>query len=86
MSTTDNKENNKEIKTEALPAKKVSASETHQLHVVIHPDINGFGRLFGGRLLEWIDEVARRHRQTSPRQRRHHRSHLTTCISNPVPI
>ena len=47
MSTTDNKENNKEIKTEALPAKKVSASETHQLHVVIHPDINGFGRLFG---------------------------------------
>ena len=30
MSTTDNKENNKEIKTEALPAKKVSASETHQ--------------------------------------------------------
>lgn len=58
MSTTDNKENNKEIKTEALPAKKISASETHQLHVVIHPDINGFGRLFGGRLLEWIDEVA----------------------------
>ena len=54
----EEEENNKEIKTEALPAKKVSASETHQLHVVIHPDINGFGRLFGGRLLEWIDEVA----------------------------
>ena len=35
MSTTDNKENNKEIKTEALPAKKVSASETHQLHVCL---------------------------------------------------
>ena len=60
MNTTDNKENNIEIKTETLPAKKVSASETHQLHVVIHPDINGFGRLFGGRLLEWIDEVAGR--------------------------
>ena len=44
MNTTDNKENNIEIKTEALPAKKVSDSETHQLHVVIHPDINGFGR------------------------------------------
>ena len=58
MNTSDNKENNIEIKTEALPAKKVSDSETHQLHVVIHPDINGFGRLFGGRLLEWIDEVA----------------------------
>ena len=58
MNTTDNKENNIEIKTETLLAKKVSASVTHQLHVVIHPDINGFRRLFGGRLLEWIDEVA----------------------------
>ena len=29
MNTTDNKENNIEIKTETLPAKKVSASETH---------------------------------------------------------
>ena len=48
MNTTDNKENNIAIKTETLPAKKVSDSETHQLHVVIHPDINGFGRLFGG--------------------------------------
>ena len=65
MNTTDNKENNIAIKTETLPAKKVSDSETHQLHVVIHPDINGFGRLFGGRLLEWIDEVAGAKIQTS---------------------
>ena len=57
MNTADTTENT-EKKTSALPAKKVSDSETHQLHVVIHPDINGFGRLFGGRLLEWIDEVA----------------------------
>lgn len=41
-----------------LQAKKVSDSETEQLRVVIYPDINGFGRLFGGRLLAWIDEVA----------------------------
>lgn len=41
-----------------LPPKKVSDSETQQLRVVIYPDINGFGRLFGGRLLAWIDEVA----------------------------
>ena len=52
MNTADTTENT-EKKTSALPAKKVSDSETHQLHVVIHPDINGFGRLFGGRLLEW---------------------------------
>ena len=70
MNTADTTENT-EKKTSALPAKKVSDSETHQLHVVIHPDINGFGRLFGGRLLEWI----RCHRQTSLRQRRYHRSH-----------
>lgn len=38
--------------------KKVSDSRTEQIRVVIYPDINGFGRLFGGRLLSWIDEVA----------------------------
>ena len=38
--------------------KKVSDSRTEQLRVVIYPDINGVGRLFGGRLLAWIDEVA----------------------------
>lgn len=41
-----------------MEGKKVSESETEQLRVVIYPDINGFGRLFGGRLLAWIDEVA----------------------------
>ena len=73
MNTADTTENT-EKKTSALPAKKVSDSETHQLHVVIHPDINGFGRLFGGRLL--VDRRSSRcHRQTSLRQRRYHRSH-----------
>lgn len=41
-----------------LTPKKVSDSETERFRVVIYPDINGFGRLFGGRLLAWIDEVA----------------------------
>lgn len=45
-------------KNEAMEGKRVSDSETEQLRVVIYPDINGFGRLFGGRLLAWIDEVA----------------------------
>ncbi len=41
-----------------LTPKKVSDSLTEQIHIVIYPDINGFGRLFGGQLLRWIDEVA----------------------------
>ena len=41
-----------------LRPKKVSESATEQLRVIIYPDINGFGRLFGGKLLSWIDEVA----------------------------
>ena len=41
-----------------MTPKKDSDSTTEQLHVIIYPDINGFGRLFGGRLLAWIDEVA----------------------------
>lgn len=41
-----------------MEPKKVTDSLTEQIHVVIYPDINGFGRLFGGQLLKWIDEVA----------------------------
>ena len=41
-----------------LKPKKVSDSETEQVRMLIYSDINGFGRLFGGRLLSWIDEVA----------------------------
>ncbi len=41
-----------------MEPKKVTDSMTEQVHVVIYPDINGFGRLFGGQLLKWIDEVA----------------------------
>ena len=41
-----------------MEAKKVSDSKTVQHRIVMPPDINGFGRLFGGQLLTWIDEVA----------------------------
>lgn len=41
-----------------MSAKKVSESQTEQVHLIFYPDINGFGRLFGGQLLSWIDEVA----------------------------
>ena len=41
-----------------LTPKRVSDSATEQIRIVIYPDINGIGRLFGGKLLSWIDEVA----------------------------
>lgn len=48
-----------------LPPKRVSDSQTEQIQIVMPGDTNGYGRLFGGRLVEWIDivaaVVARRH-------------------------
>ena len=38
--------------------KRVSESKTEQVQIVMSGDINGNGRLFGGRLAEWIDVVA----------------------------
>ena len=38
--------------------KKVSDSVTESSKIVQSKDINGQSRLFGGRLMEWIDEVA----------------------------
>lgn len=39
-------------------SKRVADSYTEQVHMVSLGDLNGYGRLFGGRLMEWIDEVA----------------------------
>ena len=48
-----------------LVAKKVSESQAEKVQIIMSGDINGNGRLFGGRLVEWIDivaaVVARRH-------------------------
>ena len=38
--------------------KKVTESETEQVYIVRSSHINGYGRLFGGQLLQWIDELA----------------------------
>ena len=47
------------------PTKKVSDSLTEQQYLIRPEHINHYGRLFGGELLRWIDElagiVARRH-------------------------
>ena len=39
-------------------AKRVSESQTEQIQIVMPGDTNGYGRLFGGRLVAWIDVVA----------------------------
>ena len=45
--------------------KRVSDSYTEQVHIVTSSNMNGYKRLFGGKMMEWIDEtagvVARRH-------------------------
>jgi len=41
-----------------LEAKRVSESRAEQVQIIMSGDTNGYGRLFGGRLVEWIDVVA----------------------------
>ncbi|MCL2121789.1 MAG: acyl-CoA thioesterase [Clostridiales bacterium] len=41
-----------------MQAKRVSDSRTEQIQIVMSGDINGYGRLHGGRMVEWIDVVA----------------------------
>ena len=40
------------------PSKKVSDSLTEQQYLICPAHINNYGRLFGGNLLKWIDELA----------------------------
>ena len=55
--------------------KTVSQSRTEVTRTVFYQDINGFNRLFGGRLMEWIDEAA------GIAARRHCGSTITTaCV------
>ena len=39
-------------------AKRVSDSLTEQSHILFHRFLNPNGRLYGGQLLEWLDELA----------------------------
>ena len=41
-----------------LEAKRVSDSKTEHVQILMPEHINGYGRLFGGKLVEWIDVVA----------------------------
>ena len=55
--------------------KRVEDSLTEQTYLVMHKHINGYGRLFGGQLMAWIDELA------GIVSQRHSASQVTTaCI------
>ncbi len=40
------------------PMKTVAESRTEQVQILLPEHINGYNRLFGGRLMQWIDVVA----------------------------
>nr|WP_122012401.1 acyl-CoA thioesterase [Maliibacterium massiliense] len=58
---------------EHLQGRYVSESTTEQIQILMPQDINGFDRLFGGKLVEWIDVVA------AVVARRHCRCEVTTA-------
>ena len=53
--------------------KRVSDSFTRQVQVLGQQDLNGYGRLFGGRLMSWMDIVA------AVAARRHAEKNVTTA-------
>lgn len=54
--------------------KEVSASYTEQVQILNQGNMNGFGRLFGGNLMQWIDIVA------AVVARRHSEKNVTTVL------
>lgn len=62
-----------EVPMDARIMKRVDDSKTEQIQIVLPEHTNGFGRLFGGRLVEWIDIVA------AVVARRHSNLHVTTA-------
>ena len=54
--------------------KTVAESKTEQVQILNQSNINGFGRLFGGKLMQWIDVVA------AVVARRHSEKNVTTVL------
>lgn len=54
--------------------KEVSESRTEQVQILNQSTMNGFGRLFGGQLMQWIDVVA------AVVARRHSEKNVTTVL------
>lgn len=60
-----------------LTPKRVSESRTEQIQILMPAHINGYKRLFGGKLMEWIDVVA------AVVARRHANREITTaCVDS----
>lgn len=54
--------------------KTVASSRTEQVQIIEYKALNGYGRLFGGQLMEWIDTVA------GVVARRHSGKNITTAM------
>ena len=48
----------KETTKENRLMKTVEDSRTEQVHLIMHQHLNAGGRLFGGMLMQWVDEVS----------------------------
>jgi acyl-CoA hydrolase len=48
----------KQTETKQRVKKTVADSRTEQTHLIMHQHLNTSGRLFGGILMQWIDELA----------------------------
>ena len=64
---TKDREDRLESEERKEPARAVADSRVETFHIIMPKDLNDYGRLFGGALMSWIDEVAglvgRRHAQ-----------------------
>ena len=52
------REEHRDMEQEQRKMKRASDSQVEQSYLLMPRHINGSGRLFGGQLVAWIDEVA----------------------------
>ena len=57
-----------------LPGRPVSHSRTEQVQILTYGSMNGYNRLFGGKLMKWVDIVA------AVTARRHCEKNVTTAM------
>ena len=60
--------------------KRVCDSYAEQVQILTQSNLNGYNRLFGGQLMEWIDIVA------AVVARRHSGCNVTTAVVNTIPF
>ena len=56
--TKEKTQETKETTKENRLMKTVEDSRTEQVHLIMHQHLNAGGRLFGGMLMQWVDEVS----------------------------